>query len=129
MGAVLLMIRVHPPHFHPTQQSCQYCGIMRRIPGKGGIPCKILFSLFIHLIGYHTYIHSQLTAHPFTLTAPTPLHEGVPHSYCLDDSTINRLHLDWRIYRNFQVCRFNVLMAHSVDWGAIAAASTGDSWT
>ena len=34
----------------PTQQSCQYCGIMCRIQGKGGNPCKIFFPLFMHLI-------------------------------------------------------------------------------
>ena len=37
----------------PSQQSCQYCWIMRRIPGKGGNPCKILFSLFIQLIEWY----------------------------------------------------------------------------
>jgi hypothetical protein len=34
----------------PTQQSCQYCGIMRLIQGKGGNPCKIFFPLFMNLI-------------------------------------------------------------------------------
>ena len=32
--------------YYTTQQSYQYCGIMCQIQGKGGIPCKILFSLF-----------------------------------------------------------------------------------
>ena len=34
----------------PTQQSCQYCGIMRLIQGKWGNPCKIFFPLFMLLI-------------------------------------------------------------------------------
>ena len=37
-------------HPLPTQQSCQYCGIMRLIQGKGGNPCKIFFPLFMNLI-------------------------------------------------------------------------------
>ena len=37
----------------PTQQSCQYCGIMRLIQGKGGNPCKNFFPLFMHLIELH----------------------------------------------------------------------------
>ena len=38
------------PLLLPTQQSCQYCGIMRRNQGKGGNPSKIFFPLFMHLI-------------------------------------------------------------------------------
>jgi hypothetical protein len=37
-------------HPLPTQQSCQYCRIMRLIQGKGGNPCKTFFPLFMNLI-------------------------------------------------------------------------------
>ncbi len=69
----------------PSQQSWHYCWIMCRIPGKGGNPCKILFSLFIQLIEWYFSLQliPPICMSYFEITVLNLLLISFVHSFCI----------------------------------------------